>query len=86
MSCRVLGRQVEQAALNLLVEEARERGYRSIVGEYRPTAKNGMVRDHYAKLGFKPVGESGAETARWRLDVEDYRPFETFIESMEAVA
>ena len=86
MSCRVLGRQVEQAALNLLVEQARERGYRFIVGEYRPTAKNGMVKDHYAKLGFTPVAESAAEGTRWRLAVDDYRPYETFIECMEAVA
>lgn len=54
MSCRVLGRGVEAATLGLVVAEARGLGARRLVGEYRPTAKNDMVRDHYLKLGFDP--------------------------------
>jgi len=54
MSCRVLGRRVEQAMFNLLVELAREKGARTLIGEYRPSARNAMVKDHYAKLGFTP--------------------------------
>jgi FkbH-like protein len=69
MSCRVLGRGVELATLSILVDEARRRGFKSMVGRYRPTAKNGMVRDHYERLGFDLVsGESGLETL-WRLDL-----------------
>lgn len=52
MSCRVLGRRVEEAALAVLLQAARTMGGRRLIGEYRPTAKNGMVRDHYARLGF----------------------------------
>jgi predicted enzyme involved in methoxymalonyl-ACP biosynthesis len=81
MSCRVLGRQVEEATLNLLASEAHAAGLRRIVGEYRPTAKNSMVREHYAKLGFQameiPSGESAA--SRWSLSLERYRPFDTCI-------
>jgi len=55
MSCRVLGRQVEAATLTLIAAEARRLGARRLVGEYVPTQKNGMVRDHYAKLGFTVV-------------------------------
>jgi FkbH-like protein len=47
MSCRVLGRTVERATLGVLVEEARKRGVRRLVGEYIPGARIGMVRDHY---------------------------------------
>ena len=85
MSCRVLGRQVEQATLNLLVERAREIGARQIVGEYRPTAKNGMVRDHYAKLGFEPlVGEFGAAgVTRWVLNIDDFQPTPTAITTLK---
>ena len=75
MSCRVLGRQVEQATLNLLVEAARERGATALVGEYIPTDRNAMVADHYEKLGFMPV-EKGTEASRWRLDLAGYRRFE----------
>lgn len=76
MSCRVLGRQVEEAVLNVLALRAKDLGARRIIGEYRPTAKNGMVREHYAKLGFSPLGPSdeNAEHSRWILSVEDYAP------------
>ena len=81
MSCRVLGRQVEEATLNLLAREAHSAGIHHIVGEYRPTAKNGIVRDHYSKLGFEALGAAGdsPNTSRWRLELERFRPFDTFI-------
>ena len=53
MSCRVLGRGVEQATLALLAEQARALGATELVGEYVPTAKNAMVAEHYARLGFR---------------------------------
>ncbi len=53
MSCRVLGRGVEQATLALLAEQARGLGATELVGEYVPTAKNAMVAEHYARLGFR---------------------------------
>jgi FkbH-like protein len=56
MSCRVLGRQVEQASLALLMQEIRHLNAERVVGVYRPTAKNGMVAGHYEKLGFAQIG------------------------------
>jgi FkbH-like protein len=56
MSCRVLKRRMEQFMLNVLVEKARIRGWRRVVGEYCPTTKNAMVQDHYARLGFHRIG------------------------------
>ena len=52
MSCRVLGRQVEPTTLNLIAQEALKLGAKRLVGEYIPTRKNGMVKDHYSRLGF----------------------------------
>jgi FkbH-like protein len=67
MSCRVLGRGMEQFVLNTIFEIAAARGLTRVVGEYLPTPKNGMVKDHYAKLGFQ------AEPAnRWALATADY--------------
>ncbi len=79
MSCRVLGRQVEEATMNLVAAEAQHLGASRLVGEYLATKKNGMVRDHYRKLGFRAAeaGEDGSST--WELDLEAYRPFDTFI-------
>lgn len=69
MSCRVLKRGMECFTLNRMVEEARARGYRRIVGEYIPTAKNGMVAHHYSDLGFKPFSDIHN---RWTLEIDTY--------------
>jgi FkbH-like protein len=66
MSCRVLGRKVEDMVLKEITREARRRGVRELVGVFRPTDRNGMVRDHYGKLGFEPASAEDGET-RWRL-------------------
>jgi FkbH-like protein len=52
MSCRILGRGVEQAMLAMTLTEARRRGCRELTGEYISTAKNKMVQDLYLKSGF----------------------------------
>lgn len=69
MSCRVLKRGVEQCLLNHVAGIARARGLKRVTGEYLPTAKNVLVKDHYANLGFTQTGagEDGATT--WELDV-----------------
>ena len=72
MSCRVLGRQVEDAMMNVLVEQARARGVRRIFGQYFPTAKNAMVREHYARMGFELVETAADRSSVWVLDVGKY--------------
>jgi FkbH-like protein len=69
MSCRVLGRRVEHAILRELVGEARRRGISRIIGAYRPTERNVLVEDHYAKLGFSIMERCEDGTALWQLDV-----------------
>lgn len=72
MSCRVFGRRVEEATLALLAEQARERGVRRLIGEYRPSARNGMVREHYGRLGFTRESEAADGTVLWRVGLADY--------------
>jgi FkbH-like protein len=73
MSCRVLKRGMENFALNNLILIAREHGFRYLKGEYIPTAKNELVKDHYLNLGFKPQGDF------WLLDVDTYVAKKCFI-------
>jgi FkbH-like protein len=68
MSCRVLARGVEQFARNALVELARREGIGRLEGVYIPTARNGMVAQHYAGLGFAPAGTDDGQTF-WTLGV-----------------
>jgi FkbH-like protein len=76
MSCRVIGRLVEQAVLNRIVAEARARGIRRLIGIYRPTERNGMVKDHYAKLGFTRADACAESEERWELDVSAFTAFD----------
>lgn len=68
MSCRVLGRGVEAATLEVVAAEAARLGATALVGDYIASEKNAMVRDHYVKLGFSSIdGPPG--TSRARLDI-----------------
>jgi FkbH-like protein len=82
MSCRVLGRQVEKATLNLLARLASERGAKQLVGIYRPTAKNRMVQDHFPRLGFEEAGGLG-EASLWTLDLSVFEPVAVHIDIRE---
>jgi FkbH-like protein len=68
MSCRVLGRKVENAVLQKLCSHALALGAHAIVGEYRPTARNRMVEDHYANFGFTLRERDADGRAIWTLD------------------
>lgn len=75
MSCRVLKRGVENLMLNSVAEEAQKRGLKRVTGTYIPTAKNVLVKDHYASLGFEPVSEAENGTTHWSLTVDaDWTP------------
>jgi FkbH-like protein len=68
MSCRTLGRQMEKFMFDRLIEAAVERGISRIVGVYRPTAKNALVKELYHQLGFQRVSDTG-ELVRYELNV-----------------
>lgn len=78
MSCRVLKRGVEQLLFNEVLEEARRRGVREIIGVYLPTERNGLVKDLFSDLGFAPDGQAEGGS-RWKLEVANARPTEHFI-------
>ncbi len=79
MSCRVLKRGVETFALNKLAEICRQDGVERLIGEYLPTPKNGLVKDHYPNLGFAQLGGG-----RWELSLSNYRASMTHIQEMRS--
>jgi FkbH-like protein len=68
MSCRAMGRQAENAFVAALAQAAHERGTKRLIGDYIPTARNGIVADLYRSLGFEAVG-AFAEGERFVLDL-----------------
>ena len=73
MSCRVLKRTMEPFVLNSIIEIAQKEGYSKLVGEYLPTAKNGMVKDHYKNFGFEE------KEGRWELNLNTFKKLKCFI-------
>ena len=61
----------------MIASEAAKLGATRLIGEYIPTKKNAMVRDHYPRLGFAPHNEV------YCLDLRDFTPAETFIDVVE---
>jgi FkbH-like protein len=81
MSCRVIGRTVEQFSLGALWERARALGYRGIVGEYIATPKNALVRPLYESLGFRPISADTAPAGSTfhEIDIESHDPPVSFV-------
>jgi len=68
LSCRVMGRTVENAFLAYIAEAVRAQRGRKLIGEYKPTAKNGPVAAFYRESGFRLVEESSSGQI-WDLDL-----------------
>ena len=79
-SCRVLARGVEETLMNLLVETARKAGAKRVLGEYIPTARNGMVADFYPRLGFIPDAvPADGDTKTYISHTAEFAPLKSFI-------
>ena len=75
MSCRVLGRRVEEACLNALAAACQSRGIDRLIGLYKPTEKNGMVRDLYPRLGFSELSaDDSSGELEFTLQLRSYQP------------
>jgi predicted enzyme involved in methoxymalonyl-ACP biosynthesis len=86
MSCRVLKREMEVAMLDGIAERARDRHIDRLIGYYLPSAKNGMVEDHYRKLGFTLASkDEAAGSTVWSLDITTYAARSRHIAVMEPV-
>jgi FkbH-like protein len=72
MSCRVLGRRVEEAVLAHVAAAAKAAGAQRLIGDYLPTPKNGLVERHFAKLGFDRLEDLPEGGTRWALDLTSY--------------
>jgi FkbH-like protein len=52
LSCRVIGRGIENAFMSCVIEAARLRKVEVVQGEYLLTSKNRQVSDFYSRCGF----------------------------------
>ena len=52
LSCRIIGRRVEDVMLAQIAAQAKKVGVKKLVGEFIATAKNAPAKDFYKKHGF----------------------------------
>ena len=83
MSCRVIGRTVEEFFFNALLHRARESGYECLLGEFLPTRKNELVANLYERLGFDRQAEEPDGSVTFRLSVSEAAAVSTCIEESE---
>ena len=57
MSCRVIGRKVEDRIIDKAAKLLRQRGVTRMTGEFIPTRKNGLVASFYDDHGFSVVSQ-----------------------------
>ncbi len=75
MSCRVLGRTMEEFIFKVLSAAAFDRHCKIITGHYIPSAKNKLVSNLYKRLGFDAVsmastlGNDSLQSTRWQRAV-----------------
>jgi len=81
MSCRVLGRGVEQAVLAEIVRNAVANDCRRLRGLFIPSGRNDLVKDHYAKLGF----ERQVDGSTWLLETHTFEPGDVPVKVIHAV-
>ena len=79
MSCRVLGRTMERACLDVVIERARAQGKQFLLGKYIPTDRNIIVADLYQELGFTWLRADSSNAQIWQLALDTYEPSDSLI-------
>ena len=57
LSCRVMGRRIEDGIMEYILNEARKQGIKRVKGQYIPTGKNKPCENFLSHSGFKKEGE-----------------------------
>jgi len=68
LSCRVIGRRVEETMMHLAIDFARRKGLRSVSAHFKPTARNKPCRDFLERSGFDRAGDE--DVFAWDASVE----------------
>tara|TARA_R110001606_G_C15403239_1_gene653559 strand:- start:13174 stop:15021 length:1848 start_codon:yes stop_codon:yes gene_type:complete len=71
MSCRVLGRRVEEVVLAHIVNAAKQHAVHWLRGIFVPSGRNDLVREHYEKLGFART-QSDSNVNAWLMSTADF--------------
>ena len=82
LSCRIIGRKVEETLLAYIAREAKKAGANKITAEFIPTKKNSAAKGFYKRSGFNIVKKENDKEV-WEYDLRKDYKFPDFIKFME---
>ncbi len=68
LSCRVIGRRIEEAMLAYIIERAKAEGASFVIGEFIPTTKNIPAKNFFSENGFTEISKSTVLEV-WERDI-----------------
>lgn len=71
ISCRVLGKKIEQEFFGQILRFLKEKKSQKVAGFYIPTAKNNQVKDFYEGFGFLKIRNSDSADI-WEKDLNSH--------------
>lgn len=74
LSCRVMGRKIEETLVHVAVELARQHGAARVQAEYLPTAKNGPCLAFWRRSGFASEGDDERPVFVWETEARYQLP------------
>jgi FkbH-like protein len=79
LSCRVIGRKVEDALLAYIMDQARKGGAKALVGEFIPTKKNAPAKDFFRTRGFTQAPSTDGVQV-WEYGLQEAVAYPQFIQ------
>ena len=71
LSCRILGKGIEEAFFKTILNLLRLDGYRKVVAQYLPTAKNGQTADFYDRMGMACYDAQDNGSKHYVMELKD---------------
>lgn len=74
LSCRILGKSIEVAFVNYILNKLKYSGIKKVYAKYLATEKNSLVKDFYEKIGFICTNEKKIDSyeKEYSIDLEDF--------------
>ncbi len=57
LSCRIIGRQIENVIMNYIFEQAKRNGVEIVKAQFIPTEKNSLIQNFLPSCGFQKEGD-----------------------------
>jgi len=70
LSCRILGKGIEEAFVKTVFNLLRLDGYRRVTADYLPTVKNGQTADFYDRMGMICVDTAADGSKHYEMALE----------------